>query len=38
MLAGTYWLVTRRLQLVVNGLGVPVALIDRGPLLSAVMR
>ena len=32
------WLATRRLQLVVNRLGVPVALIDCGPLLSVVLR
>jgi hypothetical protein len=31
------WLATRRLQLVVNRLGVPVALIDRGPLLSVMI-
>jgi hypothetical protein len=29
---------TRRLQLVVNQLGVPVALIDRDPLLSVTIR
>ncbi len=32
------WLATRRLQLVVNRLGVPVALIDRGPLLFVAIR
>jgi hypothetical protein len=32
------WLATRRLQLAVNRLGVPIALIDRASLLSVIAR